>query len=65
MLHSFTGDRRRLYVLWALEIRKHNPQRIANKAYNNLRARVEGLTDKQVGQHLKAYDIAREDNGES
>ena len=59
MIRPFSGERRRLYIVWACEVRKYNPQRITNKSYQRLRERVAALTDSRVAKYLRAYDDNR------
>lgn len=59
MSKPFTGERRRLYIVWACEVRKYNPQRLTNKSYQRLRERVASLSDSRVAKYLRAYDDNR------
>ena len=59
MSKPFTGERRRLYIVWACEVRKYNPQRLKNGSYQRLRQRVASLSDSKVRKYLKAYDDNR------
>ena len=59
MIRPFSGERRRLYIVWACEVRKYNPQRLNNKSYQRLRERVASLTDSRVAKYLRAYDDNR------
>lgn len=59
MSKPFSGERRRLYIVWACEVRKYNPQRLQNKSYQQLRRRVAALTDSRVAKYLRAYDDNR------
>ena len=59
MSKPFTGERRRLYIVWACEVRKYNPQRLQNKSYQQLRRRVAALSDSRVAKYLRAYDDNR------
>ena len=59
MSKPFSGERRRLYIVWACEVRKYNPQRLTNKSYQRLRERVASLSDSRVTKYLRAYDDNR------
>ena len=59
MSKPFTGERRRLYIVWACEVRKYNPQRLTNNSYQRLRERVASLSDSRVTKYLRAYDDNR------
>ena len=59
MSKPFEGERRRLYIVWACQVRKHNPQRLQNNSYRQLRRRVAALSDSRVKKYLKAYDDNR------
>lgn len=59
MIRPFSGERRRLYIVWACEVRKYNPQRLQNKSYQRLRERVASLSDSRVAKYLRAYDDNR------
>ena len=59
MSKPFSGERRRLYIVWACEVRKYNDRRLKNKSYQRLRERVAKLSDSRVKKYLRAYDDNR------
>ena len=56
MSKPFSGERRRLYILWAVQVRKYNPNRLRVSAYQQLRDKVAALTDSRVTTYLKQID---------
>ena len=53
MSKPFSGERRRLYILWAMQVRKYNPNRLKVRAYQQLRDKVSALSDSRVETYVQ------------